>query len=61
MTREEFLQKMLEKGKITQEQVDKIKAKDAAKEQYKKDKDKMTKAEIQEVLDLIVGKTLVAK
>ncbi len=61
MTREEFLAKMLEKGKITQAQVDKVKTKDAAKEQYKKDKDKMTKAEIQEVLDLIVGKASAVK
>lgn len=55
MTREEFLQKMVEKGKITQVQVDKIKAKGTAKERYKKDRAKMTKTEMQEVLDVLLG------
>lgn len=53
MTRSEFLEKMLEKGKITQSQVDKVKAKDTAKEKYLKDKSKMTKAEMQEVMDTL--------
>lgn len=55
MTRGEFLQAMIEKGKITQVQVDKVKAKDAAKEKYKKDKDKMSKAEMQASLDLLLS------
>ena len=55
MTREEFLDKMIEKGKVTQKQVDKVKAKDSAKELYKKDKAKMTKAEIQGVLDTLLN------
>jgi len=55
MTREEFLQKMLEKGKVTQEQVNKTKAKDAAKARYLKDKAKMTKTEMQEVLDELLN------
>jgi hypothetical protein len=55
MTRDEFLQNMLERGKVTQAQIDKVKAKDAAKEKYKKDKDKLTKAEMQEVLGALVG------
>lgn len=55
MTRDEFLQKMLEKGKITQVQVDKVKAKSKAKSKYLKDKAKMTKAEMQEVLDALLN------
>lgn len=55
MTRDEFLTKMLEKGKVTQAQIDKIKAKDIAKETYRKDKAKMAKAEMQGVLDTILG------
>jgi hypothetical protein len=55
MTRDEFLQKMLEKGKVTQKQIDKVKAKDEVKEKYKKDKAKMTKTEMQEVLDVLVS------
>ena len=55
MTRDEFLAKMLEKGKIVQAQVDKVKAKDAAKDKYKKDKDKMNKAEMQAVLDKLLN------
>jgi hypothetical protein len=55
MNRQEFLEKMLAKGKITQAQVDKIKVKDDAKEKYKKDKAKMTKAEIQSVLDALLS------
>ena len=55
MTRDEFLQRMLEKGKVTQKQVDKIKVKDNAKEKYKKDKVKMTKTEMQEVLDMLLS------
>ena len=54
MTREEFLIKMLEKGKIKQNQMDKINGKNSAKEKYKKDKSKMTKTEMQEVLDILV-------
>lgn len=54
MTRDEFLQKMLEKGKVTQAQVDKVKAKDAAKEKFKTDKAKMTKVEMQEILGLLL-------
>ena len=53
MARYEFLQKMMEKGKITQAQVDRVKVKDAAKERYLKDKAKMTKAEIQAVMDVL--------
>jgi DNA-directed RNA polymerase subunit H (RpoH/RPB5) len=55
MTRDEFLQKMLEKGKITPAQLDKIKAKDAAKERYKKEKEKMAKTEMQEILDVLLS------
>ena len=55
MTRDEFLAKMLEKGKVTQAQVEKVKVKDAAKEKYLKDKSKMTKAEMQEVLDTLLS------
>lgn len=56
MNRDEFLQKMLEKGKVTQAQVDKVKAKDIAKENYKKaDKAKMTKVEMEAILDTLVG------
>jgi len=56
MSRDEFLQKMLEKGKVTQAQVDKVKAKDIAKENYKKaDKAKMTKVEMEAILDTLVG------
>ena len=55
MTRGEFLQKMLEKGKITQARIDKVKAKDAAKEKYTKDKAKMSKTEMQEVLDTLLN------
>lgn len=54
MTRDEFLQAMIEKGKITQAQIDKVKAKDAAKERYKKDKDKMSKSELQVLLDELI-------
>lgn len=55
MTRDKFLQAMIEKGKITQAQIDKVKAKDAAKERYKKDKDKMSKAEMQALLDVLLS------
>ena len=56
MSRDEFLQKMLEKDKVTQAQVDKVKAKDIAKENYKKaDKAKMTKVEMEAILDTLVG------
>ena len=55
MTREEFLAKMLEKGKITQAKIDKVAAKDKAKAKYAKDKGKMDKAEIQAVLDVLLG------
>lgn len=54
MTRDEFLIKMLEKGKVTNAQIDKIKSKDAAKETYRKDKSKMTKAEMQSVMDVLL-------
>jgi DNA-directed RNA polymerase subunit H (RpoH/RPB5) len=54
MTRDEFLQKMLEKGKISQEQIAKVKAKDEAKIKYKKGKGKMTKAEVEAVLDALL-------
>jgi len=54
MTRSEFLDKMVEKGKVTKEQVDKVKAKDATKENYKKNKTKMTKPELQALLDELV-------
>lgn len=53
MTRDKFLQAMLEKGKISQAQMDKIKAKGAAKEKYQKDKDKMSAVEMQAMLDLL--------
>ena len=55
MTRYEFLEKMLEKGKITREQADRVEAKDAAKERYLKDRVKMTKAEIQLVMDTLLS------
>lgn len=55
MTRDEFLTKMLEKGKVTRAQVNKIKGKDIAKEAYRKDKAKMTKAEVQGVLDTLLS------
>jgi hypothetical protein len=55
MTRDEFLAQMLEKGKVTQVQIDKIKAKDAAKALYKKDKAKMTKADMQAILETLVN------
>ena len=57
MTRGEFLQEMAEKGKITQAQIDRVRAKDVAKEKYKKDKAKMTKAEMQEVLDTLLERS----
>jgi len=55
MTRDEFLDKMLEKGKVTNAQIDKIKAKDSAKALYLKDKAKMTKAEMQAAMDTLLG------
>ena len=55
MTRDDFIQKMTEKGKLTQDQIDKIRAKNAAKAKYKKDKDKLTKAEMQTVLDALTS------
>ena len=55
MTRDEFLTKMLEKGKVTQAQVNKIKGKDVAKETYRKDKAKITKTEMQAVIDTLLG------
>jgi len=55
MTRDEFLTKMLEKGKVTQAQANRIKAKDSAKETYRKDKAKMNKSEIQGVLDTLLS------
>lgn len=57
MTRDEFLQLMLEKGKIDQKQIDKIKAKDAALESYKSKGASLTKSEMQAVLDLVCGKS----
>lgn len=54
MTRDEFIQRMVEKGKLTKEQLDKIVAKDAAKEKFKKDKDRMNKAELIAMLDMLV-------
>lgn len=55
MTRDEFLTKMLEKGKVTQAQANRIKAKESAKETYRKDKAKMTKAEMQVVMDTLLN------
>ena len=55
MTRDEFLAEMLERGRITQVQVDRVRARDAAKALYKRDKNKMTKAEMQAVIDLLAG------
>lgn len=57
MTRGEFLQEMAEKGRITQAQIDRVRAKDVAKEKYKKNKAKMTKAEMQEVLDILLERS----
>ena len=51
MTRDEFLVKMLGKGKVTQVQIDKLKAKAEAVATYKKDGAKMTKEQIKAVLD----------
>lgn len=55
MTRDEFLQKMLEKGKVTQAQIDKIKAKAVALEEYKTKGALLTKAQMQTILDAVVG------
>ncbi|MFA4834917.1 MAG: hypothetical protein WC749_02430 [Dehalococcoidia bacterium] len=55
MTRDEFLQKMFEKGKITQAQVGGIKAKDEAIALYAKDGYKMTKDQIKAVLDKLLS------
>jgi len=57
MTRDEFLGKMLEKGKVTQAQIDKVKAKDTALENYKSKGALMTKTEMQAVLDIVCGKS----
>lgn len=58
MDNTEFLGKMLAKGKITQTQhdnaVDKESKKQAAKEKYGKDKTKLTKAELQAVIEDII-------
>jgi len=51
MDRAEFLGKMLAKGKITQTQIDKLQVKEEAIAKYKKDKAKLTKPELQELLD----------
>jgi hypothetical protein len=54
MTRDEFLTKMVEKGKLTQARVDnfnsKKKEKDEVKAKYSKT---MTKAEMQALLDIL--------
>jgi len=55
MTRDEFLVKMLEKGKVTQAQIDGIKAKDEAIALYAKDGAKMTKEQIKAVLDKVLN------
>ena len=55
MTRDEFLVKMLEKGKVTQVQIDGIKAKDEAIALYVKDGAKMTKEQIKAVLDKVLS------
>jgi len=54
MDRMDFLEKMKVKGKITQEQINKVKAKDEAKKKYKTDKAKMTKPELVALLDILV-------
>jgi hypothetical protein len=65
MNRTEFLEKMVGRKRITQEQADAIKNKekalDDAIELYTKNKSKMTKAEITAVLDTIVANKAVAK
>jgi polyhydroxyalkanoate synthesis regulator phasin len=54
-----FLDNMVAKGKITQKEADKKKAKHTAKESVKADykvkKDKMTKAELQAVIDTLIA------
>ena len=55
MTRDELLAKMLEKGKVTQAWVDKVKAKDAAKGKIIADMAKMTKAELVEAVNTLLS------
>lgn len=54
-----FLDNMVAKGKITKNEADKKKAKHANKEKVKADykgkKDKMTKAELQAVIDTLIA------
>lgn len=54
MDRAEFLGKMLAKGKITQEQIDKLQAKEEAIAKYKKDKASMLKGDLIKLLDTLV-------
>lgn len=53
MTRDEFLAQMLENGRITQAQVARVRRKDEAKSLYRKNKNKMTRAELQAVMDTL--------
>jgi len=59
MTDAEFLQEMLNMGKITQDRYDKgvvkLQTKTDAKAKYKKDKAKLTKTEQQAILDILVN------
>lgn len=54
-----FLSMMVAKGKLTQEEADaklaKHETKEAVKVKYKKDKAKLNKAELQELLDTLTG------
>ncbi len=53
LTIEDFLANMLEKGKITQRQIDEINARNIAKSNYVKMGDKMSVSELREVLDML--------
>lgn len=61
MTRDEFITKMIEKGKMRPEALEKIKAKNDAKTKYKAEKSKLTKTELQTLLDVLTQLSHIAK
>lgn len=58
MTKQEILKKLFDDGKIDEARytagLTKINIKETAKEKYKKDKAKLTKTELQDILDTII-------
>jgi hypothetical protein len=61
MTSKGFLDEMLRMEKITQERYDKgilkLEARQQAKDKFKTNKDKLTKDELRNILEIIIGST----